>query len=427
MLNPITTETQFGGPVGALAVTLGLPIVITVFGMLLNSHTHHLDLFSIQWLTFHQVYDLIFDWPSWTFYLSWFFGLLGLDLIIPGKHLQGTKLRDGTYLTYKINGLNLLLVLSSIEIARFVYLPVLPELVFVYQHQLQLTLVTIVFSFILSTFVYIMSFVPTVKPNGLGTHHRILATPGNTHNVVYDWFIGRELNPKLGLWDIKFFCELKPGLLLWLVINLSCLYHQYHQGHIYNSMILINVLQAWYILDGVLNEEGVISMMDIVTDGFGYMLAFGDLAWVPWSYTLQARYLTVHPLQLGTANCVFITLLSGVGYIIFHGANTQKLDFKAGKLNHLALIKTNTGSSLLVDGWWRLSQHINYFGDWLIGLSWCLTTGFSTGLTYFYVIYFASLLIHRQIRDNEKCAAKYGEAWAHYKQRVPYKIIPYVY
>jgi hypothetical protein len=27
--------------------------------------------------------------------------------------------------------------------------------------------------------------------------------------------------------------------------------------------------------------------MDITTDGFGFMLAFGDLAWVPFTYTLQ--------------------------------------------------------------------------------------------------------------------------------------------
>ena len=80
-----------------------------------------------------------------------------------------------------------------------------------------------------------------------------------------------------------------------------------------------------------------------------------------------------------------------------------------------------------MEGWWGLSQHINYLGDWLIGLSWCLPTGFQTPLTYFYVIYFASLLIHRQVRDEMKCRAKYGEDWEKYEKLVPYKIIPYVY
>lgn len=35
--------------------------------------------------------------------------------------------------------------------------------------------------------------------------------------------------------------------------------------------------------------------MDITHDGFGFMLAFGDLAWVPFVYSLQAYYLVSHP------------------------------------------------------------------------------------------------------------------------------------
>jgi hypothetical protein len=42
-----------------------------------------------------------------------------------------------------------------------------------------------------------------------------------------------------------------------------------------------------------------------------------------------------------------------------------------------------------------------------MGLAWCLPTGFDTPITYFYVIYFAILLIHRQRRDDEACAKKY--------------------
>lgn len=38
-------------------------------------------------------------------------------------------------------------------------------------------------------------------------------------------------------------------------------------------------------------ERAILTTMDITTDGFGFMLAFGDLSWVPFTYTLQARYL----------------------------------------------------------------------------------------------------------------------------------------
>jgi len=42
-------------------------------------------------------------------------------------------------------------------------------------------------------------------------------------------------------------------------------------------------------------QEAVLTTMDIVHDGFGLMLAFGDLAWVPFLYCLQARFLLEHP------------------------------------------------------------------------------------------------------------------------------------
>ena len=34
--------------------------------------------------------------------------------------------------------------------------------------------------------------------------------------------------------------------------------------------------------------------MDITTDGFGFMLAFGDLAWVPFIYSLQVQQHTIY-------------------------------------------------------------------------------------------------------------------------------------
>ncbi len=90
-------------------------------------------------------------------------------------------------------------------------------------------------------------------------------------------------------------------------------------------------------------------------------------------------------------------------------------------------------------------RHINYFGDWLMAWAWCLPCGFSSPIPYFYVAYFAVLLIHRQIRglrfgfrrkwwndwlfpsDDHQCGLKYGQDWNTYCQKVPYRIIPYIY
>jgi len=70
---------------------------------------------------------------------------------------------------------------------------------------------------------------------------------------------------------------------------------------------------------------------------------------------------------------------------------------------------TESGRKLLTSGWWGRSRHPNYFGDWIMALSWSLPTGFNTPITYFYFFFFVVLLVHRQMRDDEACRKKYGK------------------
>lgn len=59
-------------------------------------------------------------------------------------------------------------------------------------------------------------------------------------------------------------------------------------------MVLINAFQLLYVLDGLWYEPSILSTMDITSEGFGYMLAFGDLVWVPFTYCIQAKYIAEH-------------------------------------------------------------------------------------------------------------------------------------
>lgn len=435
MLNPLTTKCEFGGPVGAAVLTVFLPIVTVGLFLCCNDmyvqSGLELDFAAIQDVFRSKLLsqNLFLDKSCWQFYLMWFFGLTFLDLIIPGYTKNGIELRDGTRLSYLINGIELTAFLLSILGTRvYLYGFNLPELNFLYDNFLGMMVTSWEFSLILATLCYIFSFKPLTGVNGKGTKERILSVNGNSQNVLFDWFIGRELNPRIGSWDIKLFCELRPGLLLWSLLNLASAQHQYQTlGYLTNSMILVNLLQFIYVIDGVLNEDGCLTMIDITTDGFGFMLSFGDLCWVPFCYCLQSRYLSLVEVNLSTAECLIILLIMSIGFYIFKASNNQKSNFRQGKLPHLKSIQTERGTKLLIEGWWGKSQHINYFGDILIALSWCLPTRFNTPLTYFYVIYFTSLLLHRQVRDEEKCREKYGKSWEEYEKIVKYKIIPYVY
>ena len=99
--------------------------------------------------------------------------------------------------------------------------------------------------------------------------------------------------------DLKIFCEARPGLILWVLINTSFAYVQYEKyGFVSTSMILVWIFQMFYIVDYFWNEEAILTTMDIKHENFGFMLAFGDLCWVPMTYSLQAHYLIdrVHSL-----------------------------------------------------------------------------------------------------------------------------------
>lgn len=41
-----------------------------------------------------------------------------------------------------------------------------------------------------------------------------------------------------------------------------------------------------------------------------------------------------------------------------------------------------------------------------MAFAWCMPTGFTTPITYFYFVYFFILLAHRQWRDDEACEKK---------------------
>lgn len=55
-------------------------------------------------------------------------------------------------------------------------------------------------------------------------------------------------------------------------------------------------------------QPAILTTMDITTEGFGLMLAFGDLAWVPYLYSLQAIFLYNFPDQAVTCSYTLVAI-----------------------------------------------------------------------------------------------------------------------
>ncbi|XP_068397860.1 delta(14)-sterol reductase LBR isoform X1 [Eschrichtius robustus] len=410
-------DLEFGGVPGVFLITLGLPAFL--FLLLLMCKQEEPSLLNFP-PPLPALYDL---WETRIFgaYLLWFFLQALLYLLPIGKVVEGTPLTDGRRLKYRLNGFYAFILTSALVGASFFWDV---EFYYVYSHFLQCAFAATVFSVVLSVYLYARALKAP----------RDELSPASSGNAVYDFFIGRELNPRIGTFDLKYFCELRPGLIGWVVINLVMLLAEMKlQDRTVPSlaMILVNSFQLLYVVDALWNEEALLTTMDIIHDGFGFMLAFGDLVWVPFIYSFQAFYLVRHRNELSWPMASLIIALKLCGFVIFRCANSQKNAFRKNptdpKLAHLKTIHTATGKSLLVSGWWGFVRHPNYLGDLIMALAWSLPCGFNHILPYFYVIYFTILLVHREARDEHHCRKKYGLAWEKYCQRVPYRIFPYIY
>lgn len=417
LLNPRTTHYEFMGPVGALFMTLGLPTVVYGLYFLCNK-----DSCQIYPLRQPQLPPLKEFWHPLAFIIcvGWFVANAIVYLTPVGKTIQGTQIRNGTRLTYRINALYAFILSHIFFVLAYCYYKL--DAGFVYRYYLSFATSAILLSLILSVYLYARSFRTSA----------LLALGGNSGNFFYDFFIGRELNPRIGNFDWKFFCELRPGLIGWTLINYCMLAAQWEKyGYVSNSMILVCIFQAWYVFDALVFEEAILTTMDIVHDGFGFMLAFGDLAWVPFTYSLQARYLVDHPNHLSWISLAGIIALKFCGYYVFRSSNSQKDQFRRDPLHpsvkNLKTLPTKKGSRLLISGWWGMCRHPNYVGDLMMALSWCLPCGFDNVLPYFYFIYFAVLLIHRQLRDEDNCLKKYGDDWKRYCNIVRWRLLPGIY
>jgi len=380
---------EFGGPIGALLVMCTLPIVIYFLFLSANKQfiVPGVDITTLKNISIPP-FEEYFSKTGFLLFIGWFFFQVILERILPGRIVPGVKLENGQQLKYKINGhksfwVSMLVILPFSPLSRLFGLNLQYSVSSLYNNYFQLITASIIFSFCLSIFLFLKSFAKGA----------LLAKGGNTGNIIYDFFIGRELNPRIGSLDLKFFCELRPGLIGWIVINFGMMAKQYENlGYISYSMILINIFQGVYVWDALYQEKAILTTMDITTDGFGFMLVFGDLAWVPFTYSLQARTLVDYDPNLPLWGCGLIILLNFLGYSIFRGANGQKDDFRrdpnSPTVAHLKYMNTERGTKLLISGYWGMARKINYTGDWLMGLSWCLLCGFGSIIPYFYAIYF---------------------------------------
>ncbi|PRP79388.1 hypothetical protein PROFUN_12986 [Planoprotostelium fungivorum] len=452
---------EFGGPLGVTAMMLGFPCLMYYFWFSLKYHqgaifypTSFDDI-----LPFFQRLSQYF-WQSaaptvWGFQTYGIFCLISATMaaFMPGPHIKGMPIPSlgGKSLDYTCNGVYswyLLLVVSIVLHVTGVF-----RLTQIIDHFGELMTAAISFGFIITLLTYLFTMFTPV----FGKPHRM------SGNIIYDIFMGAPLNPRIGPLDLKLWAEIRVPWIILFYISLSCLLKQYEwlarQVLTLESPVrtrtygFITAPQAFMVLAHVLyvnacqkGEECIPTTWDIFYEKWGFMLIFWNLAGVPFTYCMSSLYLSLvlGPISWSTSYTVLCYVVLLAAYYAWDTTNSQKCRFRMqqrgiyierktfpqlpwGTIKNPRYIKTEHGNLLLTDGWYRYARKFHYTADLVMALSWGIITGFSSFLPYFYPCFFVFVLTHRVVRDNERCAKKYGKDWEKYVQTVPYIFIPYVF
>ncbi|XP_022089416.1 7-dehydrocholesterol reductase-like [Acanthaster planci] len=375
-------------------------------------------------------------------YLSWFSLQVLLwylpdvcHYVIPGYRggiCLGAITPAGNRLKYGVNGLQAWFISNGLFLANGLYFRWFSPTIIVDNYGSMLIMMNIM-GYTVSVFAMVKAYLFPSFPEDRKF----------SGNLFYDFLMGIEFNPRIGKWfDFKLFFNGRPGIVAWTIINMSYAWKQYElYGYVTNSMILVNVLQAMYVVDFFWNEAWYLNTIDMHHDHFGFYLGWGDSVWLPTMYTLQGFFLVFHPVQLSQPAAAGVLALGLGGYYIFRAVNHQKDFFRRtnGQANiwgskpryleveYFSSDGKKRQSKLLLSGWWGVARHMNYTGDLMGSLAYCLACGVTHLHPHFYIIFMTILLLHRCIRDEHRCRAKYGSSWDKYIAKVPYRLIPMLF
>lgn len=368
---------------------------------------------------------------TWVAYAAFFFAQLVLAAVMPGVTMYGLPTAPhGVRLPYHCNGYSAY-YMSLFGLFVTDYLGIFP-LSYLCDNYGEVLVASMIIGNVTALGWYLYGLAFADEHNGREAW---------TGNAIYDFFMGTILYPRIGEVDIKMIAEARWSWLTLMLITLSCAVRQYRDtGSISPNMALMLLAHWLYSNATVKGEHCIPCTWDMFHENYGWMLNFWNITGVPFLYCFQSLYILKNQKSIDASlpswliYADFVLLL--IAYYIFDTANGQKANMKISIRRNtfpqlpwafleepIRYIETPMGK-LLVDGWYAFGRKMQYTGDILMALSWGLACGFGSSLPYFYCLFFTSMILHRQWRDEIRCSEKYGEYWKIYTKKVPNVFVP---
>ena len=359
-----------------------------------------------------------------------FFSVL-LMVLLPGPRSEGPITPKGNIPMYKDNGFFCYIVTMVAFCMLTVFLKsrgLSPTVIYDYFDEVLVTLT--IFSLVFCGLLQIKGY---LAPSSTDS--------GSTGNLVFDYYWGTELYPRIFGVDIKVFTNCRFGMTVWPLLCLIFALKSYELHGFVDSAWVSCILQMAYFTKFFWWEAGYMKTIDIMLDRAGFYICWGCLVYVTGFYTSVSLYLVKQPIKLGPGLSALILILGLASIALNYIADKQKQDIRAsdgkcliwGKAAKVIRAKytlengDKKESLLLASGYWGVARHFHYVPELLLAFFWTVPAGFENLMPYSYVIFLFFLLTHRTFRDDEKCSKKYKAYWEEYCRHVPYRMMPGIF
>jgi 7-dehydrocholesterol reductase len=348
---------------------------------------------------------------------------------LPGKTFYGPLTPKGNVPVYKANGIAAYFTTVILFVFCTFVLHLFPATI-LYDNLGAMLGALSFFSLFFCLFLYFKGrFIPSSTDNGM------------TVNFIFDYYWGTELYPRVFGFDVKMFTNCRFGMMGWGLLLLSYAAKQKELYGLSDSMVVSVALQFIYLTKFYFWETGYLRSLDIMHDRAGFYICWGCLVWVPCVYTSPTMYLVHHPVHLGAWVTAILLLVGSVSILVNFWADKQRQLFRLsegmckiwGKEPKYTIASYTTAEGdlkrnlLLASGWWGIARHFHYIPEIIGALCWSLPALFFHFIPYFYVCFLTILLLDRANRDEQRCFQKYRQAWDQHCEKVPYRILPFIY
>ncbi|KAK9416089.1 putative C-24(28) sterol reductase [Seiridium unicorne] len=383
---------EFGGSLGNAVLIVGFPLIMWYMFVGATYYDGQLPFPSDEqsWAEFARhlaslAYAGAFPTrKAWIIYWSFFVMEVIFYYTLPGVTGYGKQLRHagGKQLKYFCNAY--VSFYTTILVVTIFHLTGIFPLYTVIDEFGPIMSVAILSGFINSILVYVSAMA------GERTH-RLTGYP------IYDFFMGAELNPRIGILDLKMFYEVRIPWFILFLISFATAVRQYESyGYVSKEVAFIVAAHFLYANACAKGEHLIITSWDMYFEKLGFMLTFWNMAGVPFSYCHCAVYLANHDpteYRWGTLPLATLSLAYLFFYWVWDTANGQKNGFRQMERGQLLdrqtwprlpwlvvespkAIETTTGDRILVDGWFGIVRKPHYTADMFFATSWALVTGF---------------------------------------------------